>query len=219
MIPPAMKTKLLARFDDLITRVTNAKNSPGFTSMADLREARSSMLTLLENVIPHDSAHRRFVGQVNDVWPNEDVMLSKLRAVREDLELGMFDNLAERIAGAIAVNYLEQAEQLLGEGAGVTHGHVPAAVLAGAVLERHLRELCAKQTPPIDTVKANGEPKTLDPLITDLARVSAISQTKAAVLRGWAAIRNKAAHGEWDKFSRGDVETMVKGVTQFIAGL
>lgn len=41
--------------------------------------------------------------------------------------------------------------------------YVPAAVLAGAVLEDALRRLCQRQSPLISTVKLDGDLKTLDP--------------------------------------------------------
>jgi REP element-mobilizing transposase RayT len=47
-------------------------------------------------------------------------------------------------------------------------GHVPAAVLVGAVLEKALRKMCDSQQPPILKSKPNGEPKTLNPLIDEL---------------------------------------------------
>jgi hypothetical protein len=95
--------------------------------------------------------------------------------------------------------------------------HVPAAVLSGAVLEKALRTLCDQQNPPISTNKSNGERKTLDPLITDLRKDRVFNETKAKQLRAWAAIRNHAAHGEFDQFTRKDVENMIRGIKNFLA--
>lgn len=35
---------------------------------------------------------------------------------------------------------------------------------------------------------------------------------------GWAAVRNRAADGEWGQFTREDVEGLVRGVRQVVAG-
>jgi len=66
-------------------------------------------------------------------------------------------------------------------------------------------------------VKPNGERKTLDPLITDLKKTGIYNETKAKQLRAWAAIRNHAAHGEFDQFNREDVEDMIRGIKKFLA--
>ena len=43
------------------------------------------------------------------------------------------------------------------------------------------------------------------------------NEIQAKQLRAYAAIRNAAAHGEFTEFTRSQVETMVAGITQFIA--
>ena len=110
-----------------------------------------------------------------------------------------------------------QAEQLLAEGQTGQYDHVPAAVLAGAVLEKGLRTLCGKQTPPIALTNSKGISLTLNPLIEELKKVGLFNELKAKQLRAWADIRNAAAHGEFDKFARTDVESMIKGVSDFLA--
>jgi hypothetical protein len=134
-----------------------------------------------------------------------------------DWENGFLDDLTDQIEAEIASDYMGQAERLLGEGSSGKYDHVPAAVLAGAVLEKTLRTLCASQTPQISILKPNGEAKTLNPLIDDLKGASVYNELKAKQLRGWADIRNKAAHGEFDQFKKEDVEQMIEGVSNFLA--
>ena len=105
---------------------------------------------------------------------------------------------------------------MLNEGIQGQYDHVPAAVLCGAVLEDALRRLCQKQTPPIDIVKANGNKKTLEPLIQDLQRANVFNKLVAVQLRAWAKIRNYAAHGEFSEFTREQVDLMLPGVRQFL---
>jgi hypothetical protein len=110
-----------------------------------------------------------------------------------------------------------QAEQLLNEGHPGKFDHVPAAVLSGAVLEKGLRTLCGKQQPPVAILDSKDNPKTLNRLVDDLKKAAAFSELKATQLRSWAAIRNKAAHGEFDASTRSDVELMVPGIQNFLA--
>jgi uncharacterized protein YutE (UPF0331/DUF86 family) len=90
-------------------------------------------------------------------------------------------------------------------------------VLSGAVLEKALRALCARQQPQIPTTNANGDNKTLNPLIDDLKKAGVFNELKAKQLRAWADIRNKAAHGEFAQFTKTDVEQMLAGISTFLA--
>ena len=65
--------------------------------------------------------------------------------------------------------------------------------------------------------RPDGKSKTLDPMINDLKKAGIFNDLKAKQLRSWAAIRNKAAHGEFDQFKKEDVEQMIKGISNFLA--
>jgi len=112
---------------------------------------------------------------------------------------------------------MEQAEGLMSEGQPGRFDYVPAAVLSGAVLEKTLRSLCSKQSPPIAITSAKGVRLTLNPLIDELKKGGVFNELKAKQLRSWADIRNAAAHGEFEKFNRSDVDRMIQGVSDFLA--
>jgi Tfp pilus assembly protein PilN len=140
-----------------------------------------------------------------------------LRGVKDDFEQGFLDDLATAIEAEIASNYMGQAEHLLAEGQRGKFDHVPAAVLAGAVLENSLRTICGQQQQPIAINNSNGDFKTLSPLVDDLKRAGVFNEAKAKQLRAWADIRNLAAHGEFTQFTRSDVEAMISGINNFLA--
>lgn len=117
----------------------------------------------------------------------------------------------------ISSDYMEQAENLVGETQGGSLNHVPAAVLAGAVLEKRLRKLCSEQVPEIPVLTDSGKPKTLNPLIDDLKKARLFPETKAKELKLWADIRNNAAHGNFESFTRSDVEKMITGIKTFLS--
>jgi hypothetical protein len=183
-------------------------------------EWRINCISLLAQVIPQDSPHKERVERFNKIRADKitlEMGISILKAIKEDFEQGFLGNLALQIEVEIAADYMGQAEKLLSEGQSGQYDHVPAAVLVGAVLEKALRTLCGEQAPPISTIKPNGEPLTLNSLIDELKRVKIFNELKAKQLRAWADIRNAAAHGEFDKFYRTDVEAMLKGVSDFLA--
>ena len=115
----------------------------------------------------------------------------------------------------VTYKYMEMAEQLL-DGLRPEHVHIPAAVLAGIQLEIGLRRLCQRQSPPIETKRDNGKPKRLNTLIDEL-QGKAFKPAKADLLRYWAKTRNSAGHGEFDDFTRADVEDMIPGIKRFLA--
>lgn len=139
-----------------------------------------------------------------------------LIALREDLSHGYLTPAFQRIDAEITVDYLDMAAALLAEEKS-TYEHIPAAVLAGAVLERGLRTLCGRQKPPLPVVDNHGGKKTMGPLIDDLKRAGVLSELKAKQLRAWADVRNAAAHGEINLFKKNDVAAMLDGITHFLA--
>lgn len=141
-----------------------------------------------------------------------------LIGLQRDYEAGLLDDISVMIEAEIASDYMGQAERLLGEGGSGQFNYVPAAVLAGAVLEDGLRRLCHRQSPPIATDKQDGDPKKMSVLIDDLKSAGLYNELKAKQLRAWAAVRNAAAHGRFNEFDRQDVEGLIMGVKSFLAG-
>lgn len=181
---------------------------------------RVNCVSVLQGIIPPNSVHRGLIdafGQVSANQGNVRGGRATLQALKNDLEKGFLEDISGAVESEIAGDYMGQAEQLLSEGQSGKFDHVPAAVLTGAILERALRTLCERQSPKIPLANAKGEPKTLNPLIDDLKKAGAFTEMKAKQLRGWAAIRNHAAHGEFDLFTRSDVEQLLHGVKNFLA--
>ncbi len=146
---------------------------------------------------------------------NIERLIGKLRAAQLDLTAGILP-LERQLQGKIAIDLMEQAEQLLAEGIPGAHEHIPAAVLAGAVLEQFLRMLCTRQSPPISLNLDNGNFKTLAILVNDLEVVGFYNAVEKKQLKVWIEIRNAAAHGHFKQFTREQVNDMIEGVKRFI---
>lgn len=242
-LPEVLLAKTLARFDSLIAEgrniLSSAKNvqlnteynaltgdtyqtSIGYKRVDPEKfvEWRTKAATLLALVVPKGHVHREAVEALPDLLESHErlqVAVSLLRGVKDDFEKGFLDDLATAIEAEVASNYMGQAEHLLAEGQRGKFDHVPAAVLAGAVLENSLRTLCDQQQPPIAQKTPKGDHKTLGPLIDELKKAGVFNEAKAKQLRAWADIRNLAAHGEFNQFKRGDVEAMISGINTFLA--
>lgn len=240
-LPPEVDRRIRQRFDSLVeeaeTLVVEMKNEQAlqksrardagivawgeFNVLEDrffsLRTRALSLLNMLSIGGDHVAKLYDEVGSLSSKISEAEKLHGLLRGLQDDYESGMLEHLGRLIEVNIVADYFQQAERLLQEGHPGRHDHVPAAVLAGAVLEDALRRLCQRQTPPISITKPSGDPKTLNPLIDDLKQANVYSELKAKQLRAWADIRNAAAHGQFDDFSRSDVEQMLAGIQHFLA--
>ena len=220
ILETAKTVPAVIKYSEMTNRPYEARSAYRKLDWPRYVEWRTKATTLVSHILPKDNIHYASVEMLPQLGPSPEHMewaTSFLKAVKNDLENGFIDGLASQIEAEIASDYMGQAEQLLGEGQSGKFDHVPAAVLSGAVLEKALRKLCDQQQPPISVVTSGGEHKTLNPLIDDLKKAGLFNELKAKQLRAWADIRNKAAHGDFDHFNRGDVDQMIKGVSNFLA--
>ena len=187
-------------------------------ALAEFTEIRTRTTTLVYLLVTEIALREKFDSDIKSLPENIDGITKLqgiLKALRDDYKTGLL-NLSTKIEANLDSDYMGLAEQLLGEGTSGQHDYVPAAVLAGAVLEDALRRLCERQNPPIST-KTNGKHKMLKDLIGDLRQSKLLAEPKAKQLEAWASIRNVAAHGQFDKFKRSDVEQMITGIKDFLA--
>lgn len=124
-------------------------------------------------------------------------------AAKEDFEGGYLTSFKTLVQSEVFDNELEQAQELLKSGY-----HAAAAVIAGVVLETGLRELCTRQG--IDHGK-------LDKMNADLAKAGVYNKLHLKRITALADIRNSAAHGKPDEFTKDDVQMMIRDVEQFLA--
>lgn len=136
--------------------------------------------------------------------------------MRRELARGSLDSLALQIEAAVLTDYMTQASGLLADTM-EEFTHIPAAVLAGASLERSLRTLCQTLEPPEPVTNERDSFLGMGALIDVLKKRQAFNELQAKQLRAWAAIRNSAAHGKYDEFSRHQVEQMIEGIDAFLA--
>jgi hypothetical protein len=241
-LPENLKSKYLHRFDELIVEgeklhraikatsktYRNAYNIYGDNTVVTTHDIdwpqfvkwRTNVSTLLCNIVPKTNVHYEAVSEFPKLRNEKGYLeygISLLKAIKEDFKNGMLESLASQWEAANLAEYMTQAEQLLGEGIPDKFDHIPAAVLAGAILEKTLRGLCQKCNPPIPTFSDKNEPLRLGYLIDALKKTDIFNELTAKQLRAWADIRNNAAHGDFDKFKRCDVDLMLKGINSFLA--
>ena len=173
---------------------------------------RTEALNLIRRACGEDSDHYE---QMKTLAEDKDTALNSyyfkdcfgvLEAASRDYEGGMIFQVRAMVAAEVLDDFLEQAEHLLKQGF-----YVPAASLAGAVLEDTLRKLSEVKeiTVPDKT--------SIDRLNAELAKAGIYDKLVLKRITAIADVRNNADHGHFDKFKIEDVEDMLKWVRRFAA--
>lgn len=169
-----------------------------FESSAETSEAVSLLRSAIERFTPEDSSYRRQVAKLthNAISAaradTADDLVGVLSALIRDYEKDRLRTLEELIHSDVSGDYLQQAEALLKAGY-----KDPAVVLAGSVLEQHLRNLAEKHG---IGVFAGGSWKKADRLNSDLGKAGVYGKTEQKLVTALLGRRNEAAHGNYDLY-------------------
>lgn len=132
-------------------------------------------------------------------------------ALRDDFSDGYLRTIEGRVQEAIFDDFLDMAEHIR-----QTAHFAPATVLAGGVLEEHVRKLAAAAG-DIDLIDAKGRPRAFEQLCHDLVRKEVLTEPERKVLAAWYGQRTEAAHHRIQNVIEADVPRMIEGVRDFIA--
>lgn len=208
---------ILTQIDAVLEKWNDARSRSKYDDCSDLvREVPELVTTLaatIERLAPRGSryvenARAALKKHGENEAHNLIVLPGILKALRTDYEAGYLQSVNEIIHGDVFGDFLEMADYLLAEGY-----KDPAAVLAGGVLEEQLRKLCQANSIP---VTKGLLPKKADGLNSDLAGANVYSKLDQKSITAWLGLRNNAAHGKYDEYSRKQVALMVQGVRDFV---
>ncbi len=133
-----------------ITRDLGSRVSPEL-----FHEFRSSSLSFLRNIFGKGHPfYKEFDEKVNNVGPYQtEEGRGILKAAKKEIDEGWFFTVKGVVSAEIFSDFLEMAGYLLDE-----HYKDAAAVMIGSTLEEHLRQLCDKNSIPVEIIKL-GRPK------------------------------------------------------------
>jgi len=135
-----------------------------------------------------------------------------LGAVKDELHSGWFQSTKGLISADIFSDFLEMAYYFLEEGY-----KDPSAVIIGSVLEEHLRNLCVKFKIDIQVQKGNKViPKKASIMNADLTKADVYNKLDEKNVTAWLHLRNKAAHGKYDEYTKEQVNLQYSAVSDFI---
>jgi hypothetical protein len=209
------KLKDLIQFGERVKQTGYSRSGGGMVYIGDhgvdyelAQQWGTSCLNLLHRVFGADSVHYENFKALYPNFHNYSPVVQALgvvRAAQDDYEQEFLFDTRVLIEAEVFDEFLEQAEHLLNSGY-----HQPAAVVIGSVLEDGLRKLCGRHD-----IALAAKPK-LDGMNSELAKQGVYSKLMQKRITWLADIRNKAAHGEWDKFTKTDVENMLRDIRQFM---
>jgi hypothetical protein len=213
------KTELLdRRFEELLgvgSQILSSRRPPPPNVIGDDRvdferslEWATSASQFLSTVFGKDSEYyQRFQSGFKHAGYFSDLAkgLAVVKAAWNDYSKGYLTEVRTMIRAEVFDDLLEQGQHLFEQGY-----YLPAAVLAGGVLEETLRKLCER-----NGIVLSSKPK-LDGMNTELAKKGVYNTLLQKRITWLADIRNKAAHGQLTEFSSSDVDTMLRQVREFV---
>jgi hypothetical protein len=164
---------------------------------------------LLATACGQDSIHfKDFVErEQGGFYSSSHSTLLQVRAVfhaaKEDFDGGYLNSVRSMVQAEVFSTELDQANELMKGGY-----IVAAAVIAGVVLETTMRRLCDDAA--IDT-------GSLNKMNADLTKAGVYNLLANKRITALADIRNNAAHGHTDRFTKNDVVDMIAKVESFVA--
>jgi hypothetical protein len=206
--------ELISQADQVLTTTRTSDNGYRFVNSENFYAFRTAALSFLRNTFGENHPYyQEFDQQANSSMPHSaEEGRGILSAVKQEIDGGWLFTVKGLISAEIFADFLEMAQYLLNEGY-----KDAAAIMIGSVLEEHLRQLCIKNSIPVENIK-DGKPvaKKADLLNSELAAKSAYNKLDQKNVTAWLDLRNKAAHGKYGEYTKDQVVLMHRGVTEFM---
>ena len=211
-------SEILSQLDDLLFQWAELSQESTFRGYADLpgdaalevvARARTTIWRFTRDGDKYrDIAEEICTGKHPD-YKYIDQLMGVVRSLRSDYAHGRLQTLEQLIIADAFEDFLEMADYLL-----ESSYKDPAAVLAGSVLEQHLRFLSANRSIPV--TKPNGKPEAASRLNQELAKAQSYGKSEQKSVTAWLGIRNDAAHGHYASYDQGQVKLLIAGVRDFM---
>lgn len=201
-------TERITQLNELGNKIIIESKISGY-STPDYSEWKSGTLNILKKVAGEQSDYYQdFLSELHNTGhPKYYVEYGSgiLNSLKKDLELGFLGKIENLLLAEVFTDFLEMSEHLLEQGY-----YIPAASLAGGVLEDSLRKISIKHN------ITYPEKTKINSLNSELVKVNIYNALVAKQIIAHADIRNNADHGNFKEFNKQDVIEMVKWIRNFI---
>ena len=204
----AKLNKLIAEGEAVLgTRKTQKFHNGQESHSVDRSQSTTWLLNaglIVRGTLGADSEHyKRIANYLSSTDASStEVILATLRSVVVAVTEGYAFDLRRLVRADVESDLVEQATTLLGAGYARA-----SAVLAGAVVEAHLRHIAPSWG--VTVTDARGKHLTLEPLNVELKRASAYDGLMKNRITTLGSLRNDAAHGGAFAASDEDVKRMI----------
>jgi hypothetical protein len=211
---PTVSKRILQQLDDALNRykVVAAAIDRGLGS-SDVVEVHTLLSAAIQALAPTNSMYqRRFelvVEQGAHISWETTQLAGVVKALRTAYAGGYLATVTELIQADLFDDFLEMADHLVDLGY-----KDPAAVVAGSVLEEHLRKACVSHS--VDILNKDGRPKSASQMNQDLTGIGVYNKLDSKSISAWQDLRNKAAHGQYSEYTKEQVNLMIHGIRNFI---
>jgi uncharacterized protein YutE (UPF0331/DUF86 family) len=171
-------------------------------------------LSLLQKVYGNSNDHiNNFQSQLSDFNFNDktieykdilQICIAKLEFIKSEIQLGLVNSIKNEVTGEIVADFLSLARKSLTEDIVEV-----AAVLSCASLEDTLKRYARLND-------LNVDEKTMTEVINALKSKGLLSSAQDSILKGYAKIRNKVFHADWDKIEKSDISSIVGFTEEFV---
>jgi hypothetical protein len=176
----------------------------------ELMKIKIRFMACIERLAPKGSAYSES-AKILKGWNGYMVVElgGILGALKSDFEAGYIQTIEELVHGIVFDDFLEMASELLKKGY-----KDPAAVVAGSVLEEHIRKLAIRNN--MTVLESTGKNKKFDTLTIELVKIQQISEPQRKIIAGWYGQRSEAAHGNYSNVVENEVSRMIEGIRDFM---
>ncbi len=211
----------LTQIEELKNEYTDLKRKARYKDLSDfgieiVMSLRTRIATTIKRIAGVKSEYFNQLEEINkrvnlNDYKKLSYFIGPLDALYTDIQNDYLKSLSELIHGEIFSDYLEMAEHLLNEGY-----KDAAAVISGSTLEEHLRQLCDKNNILIQIQTKGGlRFKKADVVNADLARNNIYTKSEQKQVTAWLGIRNDAAHGNYQNYTKNEVKLLILGLRDF----
>jgi hypothetical protein len=182
--------------------------------MPPLQACATRLLAAINRLSPPGSTYSTRAAQIERQTGKPTTWLAHELAgvatgLHDDLAAGYAQDVAELIHAEVFSDFMGMAHELQ------TSGYKDAAaVIAGSVLEDHLRKLTGKAGLKVE--KGDGSPKKADALNAELTAAGTYNGLEQKSVTAWLDLRNKAAHGHYDDYDQQQVAALIRDVREFL---
>ena len=195
----------------LETHRPNSRNVIGFPTLSEQEFSnwRNQSLSLLTDLLGSDHVYTSNFRTTTERGGYTGAVrkgIGILQAVLEDIEQGFIATVRQLITAEVFSDLFDQATHLLENGY-----KVPAASLAGALLENGLRSIADIKGVQVRT---RDNLQSLNQKLAEKSVYTRLTQKKVSV---WIDIRNAVDHGQFGQVNDQDVDDLIKGAQSLLS--